>query len=110
MRDPGLPPLPMRAAAGLGLPAGAVPRKNTARNSGIGCNDIPIHRGIAYSATTEPTENNLPIHRVSSVTRADSTTYRGIGYGPFHLNFRSLRRPRDHREVAWSARIWLRCQ
>jgi hypothetical protein len=54
----------MRAAAGLGLPAGALPRKNTARNSGNSCNDIPIHRGIAYSATTEPTENNPPIHRV----------------------------------------------
>ena len=26
----------------------------------------------------------------SSVTRADSTTYRGIGYGSFHLNLHSL--------------------
>jgi hypothetical protein len=63
------------------LPAGALPRKNTARNSGNGSNDIPIHHGIANSATTEPTDNNLPNHRVSSVTRAHSTTGTGIGYG-----------------------------
>jgi hypothetical protein len=43
---------------------GALPRKNTARNSGNGSNDIPIHHGIANSAATEPTENNLPNHRV----------------------------------------------
>jgi hypothetical protein len=45
------------------LPVGALPRKNTARNSGNDCNDIPIHHGIANSAATEPAENNLPNHR-----------------------------------------------
>jgi hypothetical protein len=54
----------MRAAAGLGLPGGTLPRKNMVQKLRQCCNDIPIHHGIANSATTEPTENNLPNHRV----------------------------------------------
>jgi hypothetical protein len=67
-----------------------------ARISGNGSNDIPMYRGIANSATTEPTDNNVPIHR-ASVTRADSTTYPELGYGCFCLNFHSLSQPCRYR-------------
>jgi hypothetical protein len=55
MKDPGLPPLPMRAAAGLDAGRRPAPKKHGAK-PGNGYNDIPIHRGIANSATTESTE------------------------------------------------------